>query len=65
MTILTDFGGQGATYAGGPAECARALEDILKLLGNVLHALLPAFGRGRWMTGSAAKRWTLCVCVCV
>ena len=36
MTILSDFGGQGATDAGGPAECARALEDILKLFFVIL-----------------------------
>ena len=36
MTILSDFGGQGATDAGGPAECARALEDILKLFQLIL-----------------------------
>ena len=36
MTILSDFGGQGSSLRSGPAECARALDDILKLFQLIL-----------------------------
>ena len=36
MTILSDFRGQGSKRRSGPAECARALDDILKLFQSIL-----------------------------
>jgi hypothetical protein len=57
MTILSEFRGQGVQPMQRPAECAGALDVILKLcLAHPRHALLPAYGRGRRIQSLRAFR---------
>ena len=48
MTILSEFRGPGVQPMQRPAECAGALDDILKLLVNILDTpcSLPMAGGG-------------------
>ena len=60
MTILSEFRGPGGHLRRWPGGmCGGAGRHLEALAPYLRHALLPAYGRGRRMTGSAAKRWTL------